>query len=386
MNDIVPEIPDTLTWDSLFSTPLVELSRNGRFLKAELRTPHLVLSTSAKNGGQRRDLRFLVNHQSCEAKDHVERQQLIKGLGLPAYHDAVCHQIGIDPSVAAVMGTAANMNYAAITVCQDGDLEVRAVVTAGVQGNACCAGDPAAWREVSGEWVPVHALAGTINTMVFINKPVTEGALARAAITMAEAKSAALTRLAVASLYSQDLATGTGTDQFCIAAACMDTVPLTSASQHVVLGELIGRAVRDATLEALRWQNGMEPSYTRSVFHALGRYGLKESEFFERIAPFLSERILQLMQQNAKAIIYEPMLSASAYAIAAILDRVRYETLPASIARAALRQQAASLAAGLAAKPERWAEFHAKLPEADASDPIPLVLAAIALGWTAKWT
>lgn len=50
------------------------------------------------------------------------------------------------------------------------------------------------------------------------------------------------------------------------------------------LGELIGLAVRDATIEALRWQNGLEASDTRGVFHALGRYGLKEATFFEDIA------------------------------------------------------------------------------------------------------
>ena len=35
---------------------------------------------------------------------------------------------------------------------------------------------------------------------------------------MTEGKSAALQRLAVPSCYSSDLATGTGTDQFCVAA------------------------------------------------------------------------------------------------------------------------------------------------------------------------
>ena len=49
------------------------------------------------------------------------------------------------------------------------------------------------------------------------------------------------------------------------------------------LGELIGRSVRQATQEALRWQNGLEPSYTRGVFHALGRYGVKEATFLDDI-------------------------------------------------------------------------------------------------------
>lgn len=97
-------------------------------------------------------------------------------------------------------------------------------------------------------------------------------------------KSAALARLSVPSRCSPDLATGTGTDQYCVAAPRNGPRVLTSASPHVKLGELIGLAVRDATIEALRWQNGLEASDTRGVFHALGRYGLKEATFFEDIA------------------------------------------------------------------------------------------------------
>lgn len=47
--------------------------RRGRFLAVELLTPHRVLSTSAQGGGQREDLRYLVNHQSCEGSGHDAR-------------------------------------------------------------------------------------------------------------------------------------------------------------------------------------------------------------------------------------------------------------------------------------------------------------------------
>src|SRR6185503_11886272 len=104
--------------------------------------------------------------------------------------------------------------------------------------------------------------------ILLIGTPVTPAALARCIVTMTEAKSAALQRLAVPSCFSPDLATGTGTDQFSVAAPSAGGPPLTSASPHMKFGELVGRAVRDATIEALRWQNGLEASYTRGVFHA----------------------------------------------------------------------------------------------------------------------
>lgn len=379
-------LEDDVAWEQLASGRQYTLERAGRFLRATLLEPHLVLSTSSKNGGQQSGIQFLVNHQSCEGKDHRERQELIKDAGLDGYHDLVCQEIGIDPERSAVMGTAANMNYAAVVKQEDAGLIATAIVTAGVQGNAACAGDPANWRERDGAWEKVNPLSGTINTILLINQPLTEGALARTAMTMTEAKSAALVRLAIGSLYSKDTATGTGTDQFCIAAPSTGAAPLTSASPHVKLGELIAVAVRDATLEALRWQNGLEPSYTRSVFHALGRFGLKEATVFADLAPWLPERTLELLRRNDKSVFYEPLASAAAYAIAAILDRARYRTLPVNIAREALRQQAACLAVAIAAQSHRWNEFRATLPEPDPEQPMPIVLAAIAQGWTAKWT
>jgi hypothetical protein len=118
---------------------------------------------------------------------------------------------------------------------------------------------------------------------------------------MTEGKTAALQRLAVPSKRHIDLATGTGTDQYCIAVPVEGGKALTSASPHMKLGEIIGRATREATLEALRWQNGLEPSYTRGVFHALGRFGVREATLFDEIAPLLSVGDLELLKKNSKA-------------------------------------------------------------------------------------
>jgi hypothetical protein len=263
---------------------------------------------------------------------------------------------------------------------------ITAVVTAGVQGNAACAGDPTTWSETpQGCSEPVLS-AGTINVQLLLNCPVTEGALARAVVTMTEAKTAALQQLAVRSRYSPDLATGTTTDQFCLAAPLRDQPPRRFTSTGIKLGEYIGLAVRDATLEALRWHNGLEPSYTRGIFHALGRYGVKEDHFVEEMAPYLADSELELLKHNHKSVMYEPMVSAAAYAIAGILDRCRYGTFPATTAREALRQQAACLAASLAGRLDRWPEFHTSLATADVDEPKKLILSAIALGWSKKWS
>jgi len=382
-----------MTWETLLDRREFALKRSGKYLVAELALPHHVLSTSVVNGGQTAHVRFLLNHQSCEGAGHHDLHQLIAEIGYAGYHERICADAGLPPDATVMMGTAANMNYAAVVTETDDEVEVIAVVTAGVEGNATCAGDPANWRETDAgmQKVPVHA--GTINTMVLVTRPLTPGALTRAAITITEGKTAALQRLAVPSRQSMDLATGTGTDQFCLAAPAGAAGIRTSTSPHVKLGELLGRAVREATQEALRWQNGLESSYTRGVFHALGRYGIKEATFIDDISPLLDPPRVELLRKNIKALMYEPLVGAAAHALAAVLDRVRHGAVPASVQWDASVQHAAVLAANAAGRPDSWPAYRAALHRAcpehgrggTRDDPKSLVLAALALGWADKW-
>jgi adenosylcobinamide amidohydrolase len=374
-----------MDWDVLARLPSATVRRRGRFMIADLLESHRVISTSAANGGESEHLRHLINHQCCEGKEHNDRFDAMMAMGEAAYHRAVCAEVGVSPESAAVMATAANMNYAACVRRSDLDVEVLAVVTAGVETNAICAGDPASSRETDDGAVPVPR-AGTINTILLCNTPLSPAALARTIVTMTEAKSAALQRLAAPSCYSSDLATGTGTDQYCVAAPLHGPRMLRFASPHMKLGEIVGVAVRDATLEALRWQNGLEASYTRSVFHALGRYGIKEATIYDRLAPLLAQADLDLLRKNNKAVFYEPLVGAAAYAAAAVLDRARYGTLPQSALRDAVVMQAASLAGSLAGKPDRWPVYRASLHAVTVVDPAELIVHAIALGWSDKWT
>jgi adenosylcobinamide amidohydrolase len=373
-----------MQWERLVQEPTFIIRRSGRFVVAELSGPHLVLSTSARNGGQADHVRYLLNHQSCEATGHLDRHRAITEGGPEAYHNLACADADVPAGETAMMGTAANMNYMAVVRAVDDELVVTAAVTAGVEGNATAAGEPANWRETDAGFQKVPAYTGTINMMVLINQPLTAAAVARAAVTMTEGKTAALQRLAVPSKRHIDPATGTGTDQYCIAVPLTGARPLTSASPHMKLGELIGRSARDATVEALRWQNGLEVSYTRGLFHALGRFGVTEATIFDDVAPYLSEGDLELLRKNAKAAFYEPLVGASAHALAAVCDRVRYGTIPASVSADAVTQQAACLAANLAARAHRWPEFRSTLGPF-AGDIKMLVLRAIALGWTEKW-
>jgi adenosylcobinamide amidohydrolase len=390
----------------VFDSPFALVARRGRHVVAELRTPAKVLSTCSVNGGLRADVRHLVNHQSCEPVKHQERFAYITGLGPEGYHRSVCAELDLAPATTAVMGTAAAMQYLGIATHTFGELAITAIVTGGVTGNAGSAGDPAHYDEADGKWVraaPADSVAkppgthgGTINTLLLFSAPLSDTALARAVMTMTEAKTSALLELAVGSKSSWRLATGTGTDQFAIAAPAAGNTSRTWTGKHTKAGELIGRAVRDATLEALRWGNGLEPSYTRSIFHALGRFGLKEETFKVQLASFLDAAQCQLLKDNWNPVIYEPQSAAAAYAFAAVLDRTLAGTLAPATAREALINQAALLAAGLAARPEDFPALRAELvnalpidlpPRPDILLPasVELITRAIALGWRRKW-
>jgi adenosylcobinamide amidohydrolase len=372
-------------WEQLVEDASFDLRRSGRFLIADLKGPHQVLSTSVRQGGQVDEVRHLLNHQSCEGAAHLDRHRTMTESGLESYHDRVCREVSLPANQTALMGTAANMNYVAVVREADEGLVVTAAVTAGVAGNATTAGEPATWRETEAGMQKLTPYAGTINTMLIVNQPMTPAVLARVAMTMTEGKSAALQRLAVPSKLHVDLATGTGTDQYCIAAPSSGGRPLTSASTHMKFGELVGLATRKATMEALRWQNGLEPSYTRGVFHALGRYGVREETLFDDIASLLTESDLELLKKNAKAAFFEPLVGASAHALATVCDRVRFGTIPDAVAADAMVQQAAAVAANLAAQVHRWAEFRTTLRPHANGDVKVLVLRALALGWSEKW-
>jgi adenosylcobinamide amidohydrolase len=365
--------------------PTFSAYRHGRFIVAELNVSHRVVTTSSYVGGVNTEIRYLVNHQSCEASGHDVRFVEITEAGTEGYHCSVCDELSLPPEKTAVMGTAANMIYASHETAEYGELRVDAIVTAGVEGNAATSGDPSQWVETPSGWTKLPHVAGTINTIVLINRPLKPEAQIRALLTVTEGKAAALMELGVSSRYSQDLATGTGTDQVCLAAPLFqDQYEYSATNPHSKLGELFGSVVRAATRNALRWQNGLEPSLTRSLIHALRRFGFSEPGFLDAMRKRLPDNALRLLDRNKNAVLFEPQAAAAAYAFAGVLDRVRFGALPASAAGDVLRHQAATIAASVAARNEAWYSFWGRL-EVDINRPLDAVYDAVALGWTAKW-
>lgn len=379
-----------------------QVERISKHVVVTLKQAHRVLSTSDINGGQLDTLKYLVNFQSVEGKGHDRRFEEIINLSNQQYHQQLADTLKLDANSMASMGTAANVSHTAYVQKQFRDITVDTYVTAGVKGNALRAGDTARWYQgddgnefikdslsaqgsltIKGS-LPVKD-SGTINIVLIINRSLTPGAQAKAATILNEAKSAALTELAIPSKQSRHLATGTGTDQYIIAAPLRSPMkPLDSASGHLKLGELIGSGVREAVIEAIGLQNGLERSGTRSVTHALGRYGLTQKTLLAQLGPHLNNEQFELFKNNKKAVVTAPKLVAAAYAYAALLDRIEYGTLSPNIANDVLLDQAVNAAIAVSGGSDLWRSFRASLrPSPD--NRVSLFVQAVALGWQKKW-
>ncbi|MDR1050790.1 MAG: adenosylcobinamide amidohydrolase [Deltaproteobacteria bacterium] len=407
----------------------LELVRGERIIYARFLAPRLVLSTCRINGGLRGDLKFVANHQSCESVGHETPDTLLAVSDPAGYHERVCGRHGLDPGGTVLLGTAANMRLAVVKEIGFRDLSVMAVVTGGVEGNAGRAGDPAGIFEgpdgfetvgadernkvgggpAGGQGGPgfgdgasrgqTNPFGGTINTLLFVNRPLSPGALTRSVMTAAEAKTAALVEINVNSRFSPSLATGTGTDQIAVAAPLPEPGgrALTGAGKHAKLGELMGLAVLEATKEVLIRQTGLTVDRQCSVkillerFHARGdgTYGLDAGEFVSLVSRFLDPGAAVLFRDNYKAVFHDPLTVSAVAAMAAVEDKLAAGILPRSVQPEIMAAQAAVLAraagGGEGLPPDCLEKLSPYCRYQDVAGFLRLACAALAAGFARKW-
>ncbi len=381
----------------------VEIHRENKIIYAKFLVPHQVLSTCRSAGGLRTDLEYLLNHQSCEPAGHCHRLPPKVWRDPIKYGKTICAPWGLPPEKCAVLETAANMNNAAFQRETFRGLEVVAICTGGVETNAGRVGDPASvyetpegFEKIGSENNGAISMAenekspGTINIMLFINKPLTPGALTRTIVTATEAKTTALQELAVNSRYSDGLATGTGTDQTGIAAVINDDPPLTGAGKHVSLGELIGRAVLKAVKKTLKRQNTLIPSRQCSAKIHIERFGITRADMKERICQYLDMEEAELLRKNFMGIERDPLTVAAAAAMAHLKDKFAWGILPITCWSEIMGAYGAQLASAISGDYTKLSDYRKKLaPIATQTGNrafVELICRAFALGFKDKWT
>lgn len=227
-----------------------------------------VLSTAASKGGFQKNLKVLFNYDCCH--DGTQECQM-KADTLQEHMEILAKEFGLDPQYAAGGSTAVPMYCLAVETETSGEIQVTAVVTAGLQGNGGRVTDPASYEEKDGEFVMLPN--GTIHIYLLIDAKLPEDAMVRAVMTATEAKTAAIQELLIRSRYSFGLATGSGTDKIFVTSNPDASQTLTDAGKHSKLGEMIGKTVYRATKKSLQSKLSEEE---RSPKYALKKFGWKE--------------------------------------------------------------------------------------------------------------
>ena len=210
------------------------------------------LSVVSSLEGERKRIESVGNHYSpppCWGIGHKS--------GLSGVKQRVYQVIGKSEETASFLFTGADMDNLAVKRQKFRDMDVYALVTAGVKSNAVrMSKDEGRFYE-----------PGTINIILLPNMKLTSRAMTRAIISATEAKTAALQDLDIRSSYSSlyNQATGTGTDNIIVVQGT--GIWIENAGGHSKMGELIAKAVYAGVQEAVYKQNGIVNR--RNVFQRL---------------------------------------------------------------------------------------------------------------------
>ena len=210
------------------------------------------LSVVSTLEGQRQGIESVGNHYSpppCWVIGHKE--------GLKGIKSQVYEIVGKSEDTASFLFTGADIDNLSIKCERFKEMEVYALVTAGVKSNAVrMSQDEGRFYEL-----------GTINIILLSNMRLTPRAMTRAIISATEAKTAALLDMDVRSSYTPLIhqATGTGTDNIIVVEGRGKRID--NAGGHTKMGEIIARAVYGAVQEAIYKQNGMIAK--RNIFQRL---------------------------------------------------------------------------------------------------------------------
>lgn len=291
------------------------------------------------NGGYNEDLSAVFNHQLSQ--DNINKYEeggilgFLKDLSSNFYNDLDLRSDKISGLI-----TSADMDSYSIACERYRDIEVMAIATAGVRVNAVSAGDRASYYEINDEYDfdinngddnEFSNKPGTINIILLINSRLSESSLILAEMIATEAKTVALRDLMTASNYSNEIATGTGTDGIAIFSNLDSENSIENMSTHAKVGELIANAVKAAIKECLAKLQWLTPSYQLNALVRLDRYQYNLDDFYNN---FLTDYIEINDEEDKKKFIVSligvsknPELVANVSLIIHLLDQYRYGLL-----------------------------------------------------------
>ena len=300
------------------------------------------------NGGYNEDLSAVFNHQLSQ--ENIDKYgdggilDFLKDLAADFYEN-----LDLRSDKLSGLITSADMNSYSIACERYRDIEVLAITTAGARVNAVSAGDLASYYEINADYrydleddennnqnndqsnIKNPNKPGTINTILLINTKLDESSLLLAEMIAVEAKAVALRDLMVSSNYSNEIATGTGTDGIAIFSN-LDSVNFTdNVSKHAKIGELIGKVVIDSIKDALAKLQWLTPTYQLNALVRLDRFQYNLDDFYSNYLP--SHMKMENEEDKRKFIVSlisiskNPELVSYVSLIIHLLDQYRYGLL-----------------------------------------------------------
>ena len=268
--------------------------------------PMTVVSTLE---GQRSGITSVANHYFPPPSWGLGHKQ-----GLEALRQSTLKVLDIDPATTAMLFTGANMDNLAVVKQSFKEMEVYALVTAGVLSNAVRMSVDAG-RFYEPDSTGKNKKPGTINVLLLTNMQLTPRAMTRAIISATEAKSAALQDLDIRSSYSPvvNQATGTGTDNIIVVEGA--GLRIDSSGGHSKMGELIARAVYEGVQQAVHLQNGVTTG--RSIFQRLKE---RRINLYALCNNYTSPVNGSVLQKQIETLLLDPKYANFLKAIMAISD------------------------------------------------------------------
>lgn len=233
-----------------------------------------VLCTSPLGGGIRRDLTGVYNH--CD-KNYKTGECNMKGKTYLEHLQVVAKDMGLDPKETAGLSTACPMEAVEMRKGTACGIPITAIVTGGIDKNGRCAGDKADMWEEEGVYQIVQSKekvipeSGTINIILHVDADLTDGALAGALMVATEAKAATIRDAELKSVYSDKIATGSGTDGVIIIANPNAERKITQVRTDTILGQVIARTIKKALAISMKESAEIIKVYDE-LFEKWGKY------------------------------------------------------------------------------------------------------------------
>jgi len=246
--------------------------------------PLKVLSSAVLNGG--------LVYASSIINYHVQKN--FKNSNPSAYLRRATSKLALsDPTVGLM--TAARLKN--VSIKKNQDEEIATIVTAGVS-----------YPAAAGDEIEVgNTHQGTINTILIIDRNLTDSAMVEAVKTATEAKALTLADLDIRSRFSNQAASGTTTDSICV--ACTGKGKRRDyAGTGTPIGQGIARTTREAVEEAILRENGI--SRNRPLLSRLNERGIEMRTIVETGMELFCATPSTISKQRATALLRRGLTSS----------------------------------------------------------------------------